>query len=388
MVDNDGNVHLVGHFNKTMDFMEPGNPKPVPPALKTVEPTSKNYDGFIAKYDKTGKLIWVTQVGGENSQKVNTIGLDGAGNLVVSGEFVKGSVTGSPFCTSGPVSVAVPFTTTGTFAGDQKYTVEVINADGSTTAIGEGLAYAVPVTLPASTGTYRLRMVAGTVVSTNTVIVSVAQQPTLILQRTGTGPVCQGTGVTFTAVSDAVDAEYVFMSRTRDGETKSRQTGPRTQYTAYDLEHNEVVYVEVKPANDCGATSTEILVEVTALPTVTLSRTGNTSCGTLSDGSVRFTIAGDALSYTLLRSGVPVPGYVDVPPGQRFDGDRGPRRRVLPGKRKNGGRLYGAEQRSRGPGRRPASSGLPDQRGLRRQHRRIYAQPVVQRHLPLAARQS
>ncbi|MBI2967951.1 MAG: SBBP repeat-containing protein, partial [Bacteroidetes bacterium] len=82
--DNLGNVYVTGRFQSTADF----DPGPGTANLTSVGTA----DMFFAKYDANGNYIWakdVGQVGGSGSNpEVNSIAVDGSGNVYVEGYFI------------------------------------------------------------------------------------------------------------------------------------------------------------------------------------------------------------------------------------------------------------------------------------------------------------
>lgn len=79
-----GDIYVVGRFRETADFdMDVG---------VTSLSSSSNYDGFIAKYDLNGNIIWAMNIGATTTGvSENTIAhdvtVDAAGNIIVVGEY-------------------------------------------------------------------------------------------------------------------------------------------------------------------------------------------------------------------------------------------------------------------------------------------------------------
>jgi hypothetical protein len=76
-LDAAGNIYVIGSFNGTTTF-GPGS------VLSSVSNTD---DIFVAKYDSTGTLLWVSWSGGAGSDQGNGIALDGSGNIYITGTF-------------------------------------------------------------------------------------------------------------------------------------------------------------------------------------------------------------------------------------------------------------------------------------------------------------
>lgn len=74
-----GNIYAIGRFKNTVDF---------DPSINTANLSSiGNWDIFIAKYDANGNYLWAKSVGSLNSDDGNSISLDVAGNIVMTGMF-------------------------------------------------------------------------------------------------------------------------------------------------------------------------------------------------------------------------------------------------------------------------------------------------------------
>lgn len=87
-VDGNGNVYVTGYFQSTATF-------------GTVTKVSAgNNDIFVAKYDKTGVLQWVQTAGGTGSEEASSIAVDGSGNIYVAGYFQGSTAFGSTARTS------------------------------------------------------------------------------------------------------------------------------------------------------------------------------------------------------------------------------------------------------------------------------------------------
>ena len=82
-VDADGNVYIGGDVQPAIG--QSAGQLPV-----TENAVQKSYkgggqDGFVAKYDHTGKLLWSTYLGGSDWDGVFGVAVDGNGNVVVTG---------------------------------------------------------------------------------------------------------------------------------------------------------------------------------------------------------------------------------------------------------------------------------------------------------------
>lgn len=76
-VDASGNVLLTGGFRDTPDF---GGGALSPPG-------DEFWDGYIAKFDASGKHLWSKRFGGAGGDWGVAVGADGFGNVVLTGIF-------------------------------------------------------------------------------------------------------------------------------------------------------------------------------------------------------------------------------------------------------------------------------------------------------------
>jgi RHS repeat-associated protein len=87
--DGAGNLYVGGLFSGTADF-DPG------PGVYNLTSLG-SLDGFVAKYDRAGGLLWARRVGGSGGDVVYDLALDSAGNVYVTGTF-SGTVNFDPDC--------------------------------------------------------------------------------------------------------------------------------------------------------------------------------------------------------------------------------------------------------------------------------------------------
>ncbi len=86
-VDKNGNVYTTGWFLGTAD-MDPG-------AATLNFNAVGGEDVFITKMDPSGNLLWAKQIGGANYDEAQSIGVDGLGNVYVTGTY-QGTVDFDP----------------------------------------------------------------------------------------------------------------------------------------------------------------------------------------------------------------------------------------------------------------------------------------------------
>ena len=85
-----GNVLVAGNFNSPSLDLDPG------PGTYLL-PNAGGSDGFAAKYDPAGNLLWGVQVGGaSNYGSVYKVEADGAGNVLIAGIFAGSVEIGAP----------------------------------------------------------------------------------------------------------------------------------------------------------------------------------------------------------------------------------------------------------------------------------------------------
>jgi hypothetical protein len=77
--DANGNVYYCGDFSSTVDF-DPG------PGTNTLT-SAGNEDGFIAKFDANGNLVWARQVGDTGTDESFQVKVDPLGNVFLLGNF-------------------------------------------------------------------------------------------------------------------------------------------------------------------------------------------------------------------------------------------------------------------------------------------------------------
>jgi Beta-propeller repeat len=83
VADASGNMYVVGGFYNTITLGKT-NPQTL---------TSQgNYDGYFAKYDSNGELIWATQIAGTGYHSIADIAIDGSGNLLLTGTLVGNTI--------------------------------------------------------------------------------------------------------------------------------------------------------------------------------------------------------------------------------------------------------------------------------------------------------
>ncbi|MGA2823422.1 MAG: SBBP repeat-containing protein [Bacteroidales bacterium] len=87
-VDLSGNVYVTGEFGSlTMTI------GPFTLTKQTVNPALASTDLFLAKYDAGGNVLWAKRAGGNESETVNSVSVDNAGNVFLPGNYKSQSIT-------------------------------------------------------------------------------------------------------------------------------------------------------------------------------------------------------------------------------------------------------------------------------------------------------
>jgi hypothetical protein len=79
-----GNVLVAGYYRSASLDLDPG-------PNTYILPNAGESDGFAAKYDPAGSLLWGVQIGGTGVCSVGQVAVDGTGNVLIAG-FIAGSV--------------------------------------------------------------------------------------------------------------------------------------------------------------------------------------------------------------------------------------------------------------------------------------------------------
>lgn len=78
-LDQEQNIYIAGYFEGAVNFN--------PASRKVLTSAGRWSDLFLAKYDSTGKFIWVRQMGGVSKEICNDMALDKQGNIYLTGYF-------------------------------------------------------------------------------------------------------------------------------------------------------------------------------------------------------------------------------------------------------------------------------------------------------------
>src|SRR6185436_1920961 len=87
--DSAGNVFVAGYTGSPSIDLDPS------PGTYIL-PNAGVYNGFAAKYDLAGNLLWGVQESGTGNDKVTKIAVDGAGNILIAGSFAGTVDIGAP----------------------------------------------------------------------------------------------------------------------------------------------------------------------------------------------------------------------------------------------------------------------------------------------------
>lgn len=82
--DKEGNVFVAGRFNRTVDF-DPGPDKAS--ITRRWDGVNNTMDGFVAKFDAEGGLLWVKNIGSTAEESAHDVEVDTNGNVYVVGNL-------------------------------------------------------------------------------------------------------------------------------------------------------------------------------------------------------------------------------------------------------------------------------------------------------------
>jgi hypothetical protein len=82
-----GDIYTVGYWEQNISAFFPAGVFP----SQNFSSTYGNEDGFVAKYDNTGTLIWAFKIGSTEDDRVNAISVDPTGNIYITGYFSLGN---------------------------------------------------------------------------------------------------------------------------------------------------------------------------------------------------------------------------------------------------------------------------------------------------------
>ncbi|WP_201987310.1 T9SS type A sorting domain-containing protein [Hymenobacter rubidus] len=195
-----GNTYLAGSFSQPLT-LAPG----------TVLTTSSGQDGFVAKYDPSGALLWSRQLAGFFNDGFQKVLIDGTGKVTLVGMSSDGAQLGSTTFSSnsfGPVAVLTKLDAQGqvlsiTEVGSGSY---LIVADLALDAAGNSYISGT-FGLSAAFGNFSLTTpIAGTSIAFDQFLVKVSPQGTpLWAQQGGRAVAPAGTGTNFYYNSLAVE---------------------------------------------------------------------------------------------------------------------------------------------------------------------------------------
>jgi hypothetical protein len=141
--DRAGNAYITGQFSGTADFD--------PSSATQKRTTSGASDAYVAKFNASGKLLWVRTIGGVGDDDGMSLAVDDNGNVLVGG-FFNGKVDFDPgsgttlFTSAGlsdgfmlKISTAGGFLWARQFAGPGDAGITEVKFDGSRNAYGVGM---------------------------------------------------------------------------------------------------------------------------------------------------------------------------------------------------------------------------------------------------------
>ena len=78
--DRNGNVYIAGEFYGNITFYKKDN-------TPGISFTGSTYDGFIAKYDKDGNVVWAAKQSGSGTEISYDVSTDRYGNVYIAGDY-------------------------------------------------------------------------------------------------------------------------------------------------------------------------------------------------------------------------------------------------------------------------------------------------------------
>jgi len=111
-VDAQNNIYVTGTYKGTVDFDPSVN------GVKNLTSVNGSIDGFIAKYDTNGALIWAVSIGGTGTDQPNALTIDGTGNITVTGQFDSSTFSAGGFnitSAGGPDAFIIHLNNNGNF---------------------------------------------------------------------------------------------------------------------------------------------------------------------------------------------------------------------------------------------------------------------------------
>ena len=87
--DGSGNVLVAGSYSSASIDLDPS-------PGEYILSNAGGYDGYAAKYDPAGNLLWGVHVGGTGSENVSEVEVEGAGNVLIAGSFAGSVEIGAP----------------------------------------------------------------------------------------------------------------------------------------------------------------------------------------------------------------------------------------------------------------------------------------------------
>jgi hypothetical protein len=91
-VDDSGNVYVTGSFTGEVDF----NPDPTAEDIHSPNGYYIDSDNFLSKFDSSGTFVWARTWGAKGDNESYGVGVDGTGNIYVTGAFEGNSVDFNP----------------------------------------------------------------------------------------------------------------------------------------------------------------------------------------------------------------------------------------------------------------------------------------------------
>ncbi len=272
-----GNVYVGGMFSSVADF----DPGPGTFALTS----AGSIDGFIAKFDVAGALVWAGQLSGIGPEAVNALDVDSSGSIYATGSFGSGGVTDFDpgpgvfnLASAGAADVFVlKLTNSGAF--DWASRLGGTGSDGPTGSRGIALDAANNILLTGffsgvadfdpGPGTFNLTSAS----STDAYVVKLKRENQPPSSATAGGPYVVPEGGSVTLTGSAIDADGDPLSYVWDLDNNGsfETIGQNVVFSGAgrDGPDSQTVVLRVADTSGASATATVIVSITNAAPTAT-----------------------------------------------------------------------------------------------------------------------
>ncbi|MCG8699787.1 MAG: hypothetical protein MI922_17160, partial [Bacteroidales bacterium] len=125
----DGSCYVVGQWEDDLSAIFPAG---VLPSEDFSSLYGGNSDGFVAKYDNTGTLLWAFKIGCNKNDNISAIAVDPSGNFYITGTFEENT---AEFTGTGALTATTSLTNAD---NDYDFFVAKYNSDGELLWVKQG----------------------------------------------------------------------------------------------------------------------------------------------------------------------------------------------------------------------------------------------------------